>query len=75
MPEMGELFSNLVSELGIITQAYQRARYGEYPEDQIEMEAIEEGWRKIDEEGQRLRRAGRRKLKTAEVKEIERSGV
>jgi Domain of unknown function (DUF4129) len=75
LPQMGELFTDLSSELERITGAYVRVRYGEYPETNEEVKAIEDAWLRLAEEGLRLKRAGVGKLKTAEVKEIERTGV
>jgi len=75
LPQLGELFSARTEDLRLITEAYVRVRYGEIPEDPIEIEAVEKAWQQILEEGQRLKRAGAAKLQTAEIKEIERGGV
>jgi hypothetical protein len=75
LPEMGELFSSQIEDLETITQAYVRIRYGELPESQREVAAIEQSWQKIQAEGRRLKKAGVGKLKMADVDEIERSGV
>jgi len=75
LPELGELFPARTAEIQTITQAYVRVRYGELPEDDREMDAIEDAWTEIQAEGRRLKRAGVGKLKTADVKEVERSGT
>jgi len=75
LPELGELFSAQTEDLRVITEAYVRVRYGEFPENKAEVEAVESAWQRVLEEGQRLKRAGAGKLQTVEVKEIERGGV
>ncbi len=75
LPEMGELFSALIADLELITQAYVRVRYGEIPETAGEIEAVEAAWKRINEEGQQLKRAGQGKLKTVEVQSVEKPGV
>jgi len=75
LPELGKLFSDQTEALRLLTEAYVRVRYGELPENYAEIQAVETAWQAILEEGSRLKRAGVLKLKTAEVKEIERGGV
>lgn len=75
LPDLGEIFPYLPSELSLITQAYVRIRYGQFPETQAEIDSVEQGWQKISQEGERLKKAGLGKLQTAEVKEIQRPGV
>jgi hypothetical protein len=75
LPQMGELFTNLPSELETVTEAYVRVRYGEYPETDQEVKDVEAAWLRLAEEGLQLKRAGMGKLKTAEVKEVERTGI
>jgi hypothetical protein len=75
LPELGEIFPYLTAELSLITQAYVPIRYGQYPESQAEIDAVEQAWQTISEEGERLKKAGLGKLQTVEVKEIERPGV
>ena len=72
---MGEIFPQYATDLGVITEAYVRVRYGELPERLDEVSAVEAAWKRVLMEGQRLRRAGWGKLKTAEVKEVERTNV
>jgi len=75
LPEMGELFTALTQDLQTVTDAYVRVRYGELPETSDEVSAIENAWQRIQTEGKRLKRAGVGKLKTVEIKEIERSST
>lgn len=75
LPEMGEIFTTQTEELGVITQAYVRIRYGELPESQEEMDRIEAAWQTIQEQGRQLKRSGVEKLRTADVKQVERPGT
>jgi len=75
LPDMGELFTAYSVDLQIITEAYVRVRYGELPETSEEIAGIELAWHRIQMEGKRLKRAGIGKLKTVEIKEVERSGA
>jgi hypothetical protein len=52
----GQVFQGAWSELTLITQAYVKVRYGELPEDQREMDAIETAWKRISEEGERMKK-------------------
>jgi hypothetical protein len=75
LPELGEFFTTQTDDLRVITEAYVRVRYGEFPESKAEIDVVESAWQRVLEEGQRLKRAGAARLQTAEVKEIERGGV
>jgi hypothetical protein len=75
LPVMGELFTAQIDDLGLLTLAYERVRYGELPEKQAETDAIEQAWQRIQEEGRQLKKSGAGKLKTAKTEEIERKGV
>jgi len=75
LPDLGELFTTQTEDLRLITEAYVRVRYGEFPESNAEIEPVESAWQRLQEEGQRLKRAGVGKLQQADVKEIERGGV
>ena len=75
LPVMGEMFPALKGDLELVTRAYNAVRYGELPETQNEMGAIEEAWKQIEAEGQRLKRSGFRKLITLEFKPEEGAGV
>jgi hypothetical protein len=74
-PRMGEIFPQHATDLEAITAAYNLVRYGELPESGDEVGVVEAAWRRVAEEGRRLRRAGVGKLKTAEVKDVERTNV
>jgi hypothetical protein len=75
LPVMGELFTEFPAELDLITQTYIRVRYGEVPEQDEEVQAIEAAWERINEQGQKLKHTGQHKLQTAETKEVLRTGV
>ena len=75
LPALGELFTTQTEDLRVITEAYVRVRYGEFPESMAEIELVESAWQRLLETGQRLKRAGAGKLQLAEVKEIERGGI
>jgi hypothetical protein len=75
LPELGELFTQNIGDLELLTSAYLRVRYGELPESKEEMDAIESAWQNVLEAGHRLKRAGVGKLKTVEIKDVERKGV
>jgi hypothetical protein len=75
LADMGEYFTELGAELSLITQAYLRVRYGEYPETEEQVEIVERAWERISDEGNRLKRTGFGKLRTTEYKEVSRTGV
>lgn len=72
LPEMGELFHDHNAQLALITHAYIRVRYGELPETQAEVNAIEVAWSELLIEGKRLKRARMSALKTADLDEARR---
>jgi hypothetical protein len=51
LPELNKAFPDSQAELALITQAYQRIRYGELPEMQAEVNAIESAWKHVQVEG------------------------
>jgi hypothetical protein len=51
-----QIFQGNWPELTLITQAYVKVRYGELPEDQREMDAIEAAWKRLLEEGERMKK-------------------
>lgn len=65
LPVMGELLPGQMDDLGRITEAYVQVRYGELPETQAEVEAIEAAWRRVALAGRRLRRSRLPQLKKA----------
>jgi hypothetical protein len=72
---MGGVFSTLIQDLEMITQAYMRIRYGEYPETVQEVAEVEAAWQHLAEEGQRLKKAGWRKLQATDKEEAERPEI
>jgi hypothetical protein len=52
----GQIFQSTWPELNLITQAYVKVRYGELPEDQRQMDAIEAAWKRLAEEGERMKK-------------------
>jgi hypothetical protein len=52
----GQVFQGSWPELTLLTQAYVKVRYGELPEDQGEMDAIEAAWKRLSEEGERMKK-------------------
>lgn len=54
LPHTQQLFPNLIEQLGRITQAYVRVRYGLYPETNQEVALVEEDWSAVKKEGRRL---------------------
>jgi hypothetical protein len=51
LPELEKAFPGSQAALALITQAYQRIRYGELPETQDEVDAIENAWKMVQLEG------------------------
>jgi hypothetical protein len=51
LPELQKAFPSSQAELVLITQAYQRIRYGELPEAQDEVNVIENAWSHVQVEG------------------------
>lgn len=49
LPEMVEVFPTSGDDLAVITKAYLRVRYGEYPESHEEVEAVESAWQRVSE--------------------------
>ncbi len=54
LPHAGELFPGRDQELALITQAYVRVRYGEYPETREELEQVISAWREVKKDGARM---------------------
>ncbi len=54
LPELQKAFPHSQAELALITRAYQRIRYGELPETQAEVNAIESAWEQVQVEGQTM---------------------
>jgi hypothetical protein len=54
IPKVQQLFPNLINDIKVITYAYNRVRYGEFPEQVQEVNAVEEAWKRMSQEGQLL---------------------
>jgi hypothetical protein len=52
LPDLERLFPALSADLGTVTRAYLRVRYGELSESWQEVEAVESAWKRIAQEGQ-----------------------
>jgi hypothetical protein len=50
LPEMADVFPSSGEDLALITQAYLRVRYGEYPEDREEVDAVEAAWSRVKQD-------------------------
>jgi hypothetical protein len=61
LPNLQDQFPALQAELGTITQAYLRVRYGELSETRQELEVVEEAWRRVAVEGRSQLAARREK--------------
>lgn len=55
LPVLGSLFPQAYAEVQLITEAYNRVRYGEIPETRAEVEVVETAWRRLRAEAKRLR--------------------
>ena len=60
LPELEGIFPTLSMELGTITNAYLRVRYGELPETHQEVEIVETAWKRVRSYGQEKLSARRR---------------
>jgi hypothetical protein len=59
-PVLDKLYPELLSELSLITQAYQRVRYGELPETNHEIQAVDSAWARIAAQGKAMLAARKR---------------
>jgi hypothetical protein len=71
LPEVRVLLSEARQEVTLITQAYVKVRYGEYPGTQEEVEAIEAAWERVSAEGRRQKAA--LKLSELAARELEKA--
>ena len=71
---MRKLYVNNEDDLWIVTRAYVRVRYGEYPETRDEIAQVETAWKRLSIEGRRLEQVGLERLGLVPVKheEVER---
>lgn len=59
LPRAGQVFPGREADLALITGAYVRVRYGEYPESGEEVEAVIRAWRAVRQDGARMLRRHR----------------
>ncbi|TET97086.1 MAG: DUF4129 domain-containing protein [Anaerolineales bacterium] len=57
LPSLRGLFPNHFDEIELITEAYNRVRYGELPEVRRDIQRVEEAWRRVREQAKNLRLA------------------
>lgn len=57
LPTLRGLFPNHFDEIELITEAYNRVRYGELPEVSGDIQRVEEAWRRVREQTKNLRLA------------------
>jgi hypothetical protein len=55
VPVLVRLFPGEQREVELVTHAYVKVRYGEYPETREEIDALEAAWQRISEQGKRLK--------------------
>ena len=60
IPSLEKLLPDSKRELDVITQAYLRVRYGEFPETNQEVEIVETAWNHVRSHGQDQLKANRR---------------
>ncbi len=65
LPILCDLIPGVTPELTLITQSYNRIRYGELPENEAEVRSIESAWRKVRENGTWLIRVIKKDRKKA----------
>ncbi len=51
LPELQVVFPGCYEELVLITRAYLRVRYGEYPESRQEVQVVEQAWKHVRRHG------------------------
>jgi hypothetical protein len=51
LPNLEALFPGFQGELGTITEAYLRVRYGDFPEQSEDVEAVEDAWKRVSQVG------------------------
>lgn len=54
MPKIQQLFPNMTHDIKVITFAYNRIRYGEFPEQIQDVNTVEDAWKRLSQEGQFL---------------------
>jgi len=62
LPDLEALFPGMKGELGLITEAYLKVRYGDLPELSEEVDAVEQAWQRVSEVGdEKVREANKKK--------------
>ena len=56
LPQTLGLFPQSYQELALITESYQRVRYGEHPETHQEVQDVEQAWKQVSEAGEALKK-------------------
>ena len=70
LPALSDIFTARRDDLELITQAYVRVRYGELPETQGEVDAIQSAWQRISSEGE-VKKKELRRMPVLEIDERE----
>jgi hypothetical protein len=56
LPQTTSMFPHTYDEIALITERYQRVRYGEFPETHQEVQDVEQAWNQVREEGGALKK-------------------
>ncbi len=67
LPELKQLFPGHTPDLTTITNAYLKVRYGELPETQAEVDAVEQAWALVQGKGKALKKALKEKKKLGDL--------
>ena len=54
LPNLEALFPGFKGELGLITEAYLKIRYGDFPESTDEVEMVERAWKRVSQAGDEM---------------------
>jgi hypothetical protein len=72
LPVLELAMPGLSSELELITRTYVKVRYGEIPETESEIAALQAAWQHIEAEAQQLKKQARMAAHLAEIEQKER---
>jgi len=72
LPVLELAMPGLSTELELITHTYVQVRYGEIPETQAEIAALQAAWQRIEAEAQQLKKQARQTARLAEIEQKER---
>lgn len=75
LPTLQELFPDRVQDLAAITAAYEKVRYGEYPESPAEVEALEAAWKRILTDSQKRGQASPRQAELSAADQASSAGL